>query len=77
MNEDARGIRRAISWIGAICIGIAACILTATLLGVAAGALLPDLGDDASVASDIYGVLIWLVSVGVGISQIARYRPRK
>ena len=65
------------SWIGAVVIGVTACLLTGTLLGIAGMLFLPELVDDRSVVSNIYGIAIWLVSIGVGVSQVVRYRPRQ
>ena len=64
-------------WIKAVVIGIIACLLTVALLSVAAMVLSPELADDQSAVSHIYGVAIWLVAIGVGVSQVARYRPQR
>lgn len=65
------------SWIKAVGLGIASCLLALCLLTLALYFFLPEVSDGTAEFSILYEIAIVLVSIGAGISQIARHRPRK
>jgi hypothetical protein len=65
------------SWIKAVGMGFIACMLTLCLLTAALYYFLPGVSDRTNQFTILYEIGILLVSIGAGISQIVRYRPRK
>lgn len=51
---------------------VAITLLLVLMMSGAIGYIRPDLTDTDSIASDIVGVLVWLVSLLVGIMQLRR-----
>jgi len=62
---------------GAIGLGIATFLVLATLLGVTVYFLFPDaVGEKDSLRSNLVGIAIWGVAIGVGILEAYRHRSR-
>lgn len=65
------------SWAKAVGNGVVVCLLLSVLLSVAAGYAFPDIVDGGSFTSTLFGIAIWTVSIGTGIWQVVRHRPRR
>ncbi len=78
MNEldNGSGANRQGGWLRAIGIGTAVCLLAAVMMSIALRFFLPEIVDDTSVLTDLCGIGIWLISIGLGIWWLVRHRPR-
>lgn len=74
MNEPIRHPGAHRSWIRALGPEIVVCLLTASLLSIAVRFCFPEIEDDRYV-SNIVGIEVWVVSIGAGALQAARYGP--
>jgi succinate dehydrogenase hydrophobic anchor subunit len=63
------------NWIRIAANGVAVCLLAGVLLSLVLRFFFPKIVDARTVASKLYGIAIWLVSIGLGIWH-ARKRAR-
>ena len=78
MNEldNGAGANRQGGWLRAIGIGVVVCVLVAAIMSAALRFFLPEIVDDRSILSDLCGIGVWLISIGLGIWQLVRHRPK-
>ena len=70
-NADRQG-----DWWWAIGNGVIACILVASMMSVAFNLFLPEIAEGRSILSHLCRIAIWLISIGLGIWQVVKYRPK-